>query len=236
MRCIHCLKEIETTRDHVFPNSWYPDNTSQRIQRPVAPACISCNNTLGYLEESLFRKLALCTNPKKAEVSGIHKKLYRSFGVGVDSKQLKKEELIKRKSLVKKILESVSPYEEGIGYFPGLGPDPDFPPENHKSIPFPEKELLAVSKKIIKGLEYCFDKRYIEKPFELDLYFPKENSDLSPVERILSIRSPITYGPGFKVERSTTTEIPKSVIYRITIWGKLKIYGTVMKPEDKRQL
>lgn len=225
MRCVHCLKEIvkekgAKTMDHVFPRQWYTDNTPEKIQRPTVPSCKSCNNKLGAIEEVLFVKLALCTNPAKAEASGIHKKLRKSFE--------------KKKSLIKEIVESATPYKPGAGYFPGLGPNPHFPLEKQRTILMPETELLAVTKKIVRGLENYYNERYIEKPYKLEIHYVKEGADLLDIEHYFKIQLPITYGPGFIVERAAASDDPKSVMYRITIWGTFKYYATIMPYQNKK--
>ena len=50
-RCIHCRETlVETTRDHVFPSSWYPETTPDEVQRWTAPSCERCNGHYGRME------------------------------------------------------------------------------------------------------------------------------------------------------------------------------------------
>jgi hypothetical protein len=52
LQCIHCGAAVdETTKDHVFPASWYPETTPEEIQRWTAPSCGACNNRLGSIEK-----------------------------------------------------------------------------------------------------------------------------------------------------------------------------------------
>src|SRR5712664_2404712 len=84
MKCVHCFIELnEKTKDHVFPTSWYPDTTPTQVQRWTVPSCARCNGTLGRIERELFVRLALGTDPTKAEASGMSKTALRSLGIGV---------------------------------------------------------------------------------------------------------------------------------------------------------
>lgn len=44
--CIYCQNDEGSTRDHVFPASWYPDTTPHEIQRRTLPCCPACNRRL----------------------------------------------------------------------------------------------------------------------------------------------------------------------------------------------
>jgi 5-methylcytosine-specific restriction endonuclease McrA len=85
IRCVHCLRETDaTTKDHVFPSSWYPDSTPETVQRWTVPSCTDCNTFLGKLETDLLVRLALCLEPASASAAGISSKALRSLGLDVD--------------------------------------------------------------------------------------------------------------------------------------------------------
>src|ERR1035437_6096748 len=59
--CVHCLRFTDDiTRDHVFPDSWYPESTPATVQRWTVPCCQPCNKELGVVESDLLVRLALC--------------------------------------------------------------------------------------------------------------------------------------------------------------------------------
>lgn len=230
-RCIHCLAETEYTRDHVFPKHWYPDTTPDHIQRPVAPACSTCNNFLGKLESILFKKLALCIDHAKPEVSGIKNKLFTDLGFGVDMRLLKPkkiEEIKLRRRAAEKLLASTKPYDGKGKAFPGLGGPVGYPSGELRYFLVPDRELLPVCEKIIRGLEYVYKGRYLEAPYRLEIHFVDEVADISSVETMFSTRLPETVGPGFKVERLSAREDQDTVLYRVTVWGTIAIYGAIM--------
>lgn len=236
IRCIHCLKTLyfktdnkdeKATRDHVFPNSWYPDNTPNQVQRLNAPACIKCNSGLGAMEKEVFTKLACCVDHEKIEASGINKKLLRSLGIGVDE-NITSRDLSEREKRRKKLISEMTPYTPDIKAFPGLGLHEGYLPEDHMTIPVPE-ELKPVSEKILRGLEYCMGDRYIEFPYITEIYFPAAEKNVSSIYQLLAeygVRE--SHGPGFKVERVESSDGSRLVIYRVTIWGTLVIWGSIM--------
>jgi len=42
--CIFCGKESEVTDEHIFPESWYPDDTPKDLWLWQGPACYACNH------------------------------------------------------------------------------------------------------------------------------------------------------------------------------------------------
>ena len=118
---------VEETRDHVFPRSWYPETTPGEIQRWTVPCCATCNNKLGRMEREVFTRLALCVDPRKAEVAGLSAKAMRSMGIGVEGLGAKEAE--QRRAQKLKVIRSTVPYKAGIETLPGMGPHPGFPEE-----------------------------------------------------------------------------------------------------------
>jgi len=229
MLCVHCLKETGKTRDHIFPKHWYPLDTPSSVQRPTVPSCKKCNNELGKAEQEIFIKLAMCLDPSNIKAIGINMKLYKSFGFFVDTKKVGIEEVKKRQNILNKIFSQIKDYDPKIKPFPGFGYHKDFAPQEHKRIDVPAIELLSVAKKIIRGLEFIYgENKYITKPHELKVYFIDVNIDL--VDSLLKkFGVKKHYGPGFVVERAIAGGGSGSVLYRITIWDTLVIYGSVLK-------
>ena len=233
-RCIHCLKTSDKiTRDHVFPKSWYPESTPATTQRLTAPSCFDCNNTSGEIEKKLFCRLIPCISPEKQAIWGLRERFSRSLGIGISNGELPSEELLARKKLAVELYNELKPYTAGAQTFPGFGPHAGYPPETQMGIRIPGPELIAVSKKIVRGLEYVLNKkRYIEPPYELDVYFVEEGNNIAQVYTLLSTHgTKKEQGPGFTVERVAATTGTFSVIYRIIIWDTLVVYASIMTPD-----
>jgi len=236
-RCVHCLKRSDKgTKDHVFPRAWYPDNTPQKVQRWTVPCCSNCNGKFGSLEKKLFTRLALCIDPRKVEASGISKKVIEDLGIGVVG--IKDDEKSHRQAQLVGILKKTARYEKGMDTFPGFGLHEGFP-EDEQTALLIEKELLdPVAKKILRGCEYKLGAgRYIEPPYGLGVSFPNEDSGEMEETKSMLQRIGLTYlGPGFSVQRATVETDAKTVIYKVTVWDTLIIYGYVVSSELEAQL
>jgi hypothetical protein len=230
IKCVHCLRELtKKTKDHVFPASWYPDTTPNDVQRWTVPSCSECNGTLGKIEKEMFVRLALCTNPTRAEASGMSKSALRSLGIGVDN--LTPKEKAHRIALAKKVFLKVKPLKDrgGIGLLPGLGPHEGFPAGEQLTLTISNATLYSVSEKIIRGCEYKLNNEgYIEKPYRLKIYFVYDKG-IEDVTALLDSLPATHLGPGFEVRRgqSPLEEGVQIVLYRVVIWGTLKIYATI---------
>src|SRR3989344_18188 len=215
-KCVHCFKElVEVTRDHIFPSSWYTDNTQQNIQRLTVPSCRECNEKFGKLEQKLFMRLVPCIDPTKAEMSGITKKLFHTY--------------TKNPRFLKWLKENLKPYTKDKKPFPGLGPHEGFPLESQSYIPAPVDLLPPVLEKIFRGLEYKFEQRLMKEPYALKIYHVFEEPE--EIKKLLSHKSKkdISFGPGFSVERIVPTNMKEPVIYKTIIWGTFISYASVVK-------
>ena len=154
-RCIHCRERmVKPTKDHVFPDSWYPVSTPPKIQRWTAPSCERCNHEFGEMEKELFVRLALCVDPRKTGALGLSKRAVRSFGV--DAPGISTEERRHREALRDRIRAEVKPYssEAQKHALPGLDSRPGFLVEQLLHVDIPADMMHAVLKKIVRGVEY----------------------------------------------------------------------------------
>jgi hypothetical protein len=230
MKCVHCLKILEQeTKDHVFPKSWYPDNTPNEVQRWTVPSCAQCNGRLGRAEKEMFVRLALCANPTKAQAAGMSKKALRTLGIGVA--EIEPKEKAHRIALLRKVFAEAKQLKDAGDrvLLPGVGPHPGFPAGEQLVITIPDDALRIVSEKIVRGCEYKLNSSaYVEEPLRVKIYFvhDKGAEDLTAFLEKLPVSS---LGPGFEIRRgqSGAQEGVHVVLYRITIWGTLKIYGAI---------
>ena len=144
-RCVHCLEQA-TTKDHVFPDSWYPESTPTTVQRWTVPCCVRCNGELGQAETEVFVRLALCVNPQKIAASGLSQRAIRSMGIR--ARELGENEKRIRDALKNRVLKGARPIsEEGRrNLLPGLGPHPEAPSEQQILIDIPAELLHRVGK------------------------------------------------------------------------------------------
>jgi hypothetical protein len=231
LRCVHCLNPAgKTTHDHVFPKSWYPVSTAKEVHRPTAPSCGPCNSKFGKLENYVLGRLGLCLNPTKAEAAGIPAKALRAVGIGVES-ELSAKERETRDKLKNKLLKEALPYSQVAGkpgILPGFGPYSEIAPDAQLAVLVNAERLREVCAKIVRGLEYHLAGRYVEPPYELDVFFVE---DEAAKELPLKFGEPTLYlGPGFRVQRAPAHDDPAAVLYRIRIWDAMTAHGVIMIP------
>jgi hypothetical protein len=235
LRCIHCGKPVdETTKDHVFPASWYPETTPEDTQRWTAPSCGECNNSLGSMEKKVFSRLILCVDPQRAEAAGLYAKLKRSLGMGVVGLSKKETEHRVRQKIG--LLSAIKPYspEGSASTLPGLGSHTGFKDEDLPQIRIPADLLLKVYEKIVRGCEYVLADRIIEKPYDIQIYFVHENN--IPKDIVRGLASPaakdVHVGPGFRVVRVAAQDDPYTVAYEITLWGRAYFLALIINSSE----
>ena len=78
-RCVHCGKEVHVrTWDHVFPQSWYPEDSPPNIEKWKIPSCKVCNLEYSQIEEDLFITLALCIGRDAPNAKGMYEPIHGS--------------------------------------------------------------------------------------------------------------------------------------------------------------
>lgn len=232
-RCIHCREALtKTTKDHVFPNSWYPDTTPDEIQRWTAPSCERCNGQFGRLEKELLVFLACCINPQKAAARGLYERVRRTMGIGVEG--LSDEEKGHREARRRKLLIEAQPYSSEVlpHIIPGLGPHPEAPVSSQRVITMEEKSIQAVVKKIVRGCEYWLaGGRIVDPPYEIEVVFPSETTEL--VDKIMAAFAfgPVHLGPGLRIRRGGAQDDPLSLLYELVMWETMTVYASILPPE-----
>jgi hypothetical protein len=221
---------VKPTKDHVFPDSWYPMSTSSKVQRWTAPSCGRCNHEFGEMEKELFVRLALCVDPRKIGATGLSKRAVRSFGV--DAPGIRTEERRHREALRDRICEEIKPYssEAEDHALPGLGAHPGFAAEQLRQIQIPAEMVHAVAKKIVRGVEYWLaNGRIVEPPYELDIHFVRETPP--DVLKAFAPSNPVYLGPGFRVRRANAADDSGIVMYEVIVWESLTFYAVILPPE-----
>ena len=199
------------------------------------PCCSDCNGKFGFLENKLFSRLALCIDPRKAEASGLSKKVMEGLGIGVVG--IGDDEQFHRKAQLAGLLKKFARYEEGMETFPGFGPHKGFSEDEQTALLIEEELMGQVARKILRGCEYKLDTgRYIDPPYRLEVAFPNEDSEeMEETKAMIQRIGSTDLGPGFRVQRAVVDTDAKTVIYRVTVWGTLKIYGSVVSSEWEAQ-
>lgn len=230
--CVYCLRFFnKLTSDHVFPKSWYPDTTPLNLEKWQVPSCSECNSKYSKIESGLLQKAGLCLEPTEFRSLGIAEKVIRSL----NPKEAKTvRDGVHRQKQREKVLKGLVPghkiSEEAV--FPGFGPPPDTTINEQMGILVPEKQLKALGEKLVRGITYVKYKRYIDQNHKVDIFFVHEKNAQLVVDEIRRFGREYHCGPGVRIGAAFIQNDPHSGLFDIEIWGKLRMYATVLPKEE----
>ncbi|MFV1976452.1 MAG: hypothetical protein ACC651_11940 [Candidatus Scalindua sp.] len=233
--CVHCLKEVPKRNwDHVFPQGWYPDTTPENLEKWKIPTCKRCNDEYGRIEEDLGIMLSACINPETAQASGIWKKTLRALdpSYGKNEKDKRARERKKRK-LLKLMRRGDEIPDHGI--YPGLGERWGRPRNEQVALPVPAKHLQKLAEKIVKGLAFIEDGQLVDANTGIEYHVANEEGAQPIVEALEKFGKGHSRGPGIEVIRAVTPDDGVSGFYKITVWGELVMYVTVLRKTVNRK-
>jgi len=226
-RCVHCLEHSDhRTWDHVFPVSWYPDSTPQNIAKWKIPSCLKCNQEYGVLEEDLLGRLALCIDPQSEKNKGIVERALRSIDPSSAKGQKDRgSRQAKRQKLQREMLEGHAIPDHGI--YPNLGERWNRPIEERAAISVSASSISRLCEKIVRGITYIADNRFIEHPYHVNFYALTDDGALGFEEVFEKFGQLFAREPGIAVRRAVAHEDKISSLYSIEIFGQFKMYATV---------
>jgi|SRR5687767_9626366 len=227
--CVHCLKYSDTlTWDHVFPQAWNPDTTPPNLAKWKIPSCTRCNNDYSKLEEDLLWRLGLSIDPEDQKSLGISNKVLRSTKpIYAKNKRDSKLRAAKLKRIVEQLMIFRSIPEKGL--LPNFGPQPNLRYDQYVTIPIDEETLVKLGQKIIKGITYLFNKSFIDDQYTINVYLVEDHNAQEVVQTIEKYGVTHHRGPGVLVKYAMSNEGGLSSLWLIEIWGKLKLYGVVLR-------
>lgn len=227
-RCVHCLGHFRTlTWDHLLPISWYPDTTPPNLEKWKFPSCEPCNNEHSKIEESLLRRFALCLDPKDARSAGIPDKVLRSLKP--EHAKTEKDRQVRR-ALREKVLKDEfmtldAPPDHGV--FPGFGPQPGVNYPQLIAIRIPQKELERLTTKLVRGITWKLDNRFIEADEEITISFLRDKDAMEVFGALLHKGAFFDIGPGIRIWRGVAPDDRRSALLAIQIWGRARLYAGV---------
>lgn len=227
--CVHCLRYVPKRNwDHVFPQGWYPDTTPANLEKWKIPSCKPCNDEYGRMEEELGIILSACVNPRSARASGIWKKTLRALDPthGKNEKDRRIRGL-KRQKLLGTMLRGNEIPSEGV--YPGLGERWGRPRNEQAALLVPASHLQKLAAKIVKGLVFLEDGKLVDAETEIEHHVVSPEG-ARPVEELLrSFGNLHSRGPGIDVVRAVTPDDGITAFYKITVWGEIVMYVSVLK-------
>ena len=233
-RCVHCGIEVsQRTWDHVFPRGWYPEDSPKDVEKWKIPACRQCNASYGLIEEELGIIIPLCLGPDAPNAKGMYEKALRALdpSQGRNFKdRLRREK--KRQRILQEMIKGNAIPDEGA--YPGLEERWGRPKQDQAALRVDAEYLRRVVEKIIKGITYIEDNRYLDARTEIE-HHVVAGEGAEPIEQVLA-RYGITHSrePGIEVMRAVTPDDGISSLYKITIWGQFVMYASVIRENAKK--
>lgn len=233
--CVHCRKAVQDlTWDHVFPLGWYPDTTPKNLEKWKVPACHACNAEYGELERDLLVRLGLCVPPESAKGAGIAEKVLRSLrpesGRSDRDRRIRAAE---RARVLRELIPFRTPPLEGV--LPGLGVQPQVYYPEYAGILIPSGSLERLGEKIVRGLTLIHQGVILGSEYSVRVYVVNDAAAASVGALIEQHGHLFERGPGIAVHRASTADNPLTGLYKIVIWGQLRLFAAVLdaswKPE-----
>jgi hypothetical protein len=229
--CIHCLETfVKLTSDHVFPVAWYPDVTPKNLEKWQAPSCKNCNEEHGRNEEELLYRLGLCVNPSEASASGISQRVLRALDPAYA--KVEKDRRIraaKKKTILRELVQLDQLPDYGI--LPGFGPRPGQTYTKYTGIPVPEAGLKKLTTKIVKGMTYVIEGKYIDENYDIETYFLNDQDFDDLLTMLNKYGATFERGPGVVVQRAVPYDRPDAAWFYVQVWGRFKFHVTVTPKE-----
>jgi hypothetical protein len=171
--CAYCVQPIEgkADREHVFPESWYPDGTDPTFQRPKVPSCHRCNRDFGKIEQSLLRTWGICL-PKETDANrGISARAVRSLNPW--EAKGPRDAYFRERTRDAFISSSFLAKPDVAGKFPGLDANrigwgqtaSGIWIRGPRAIPIRGEDVTVFTKKLVRGLFYILSG---DKPLPAD--------------------------------------------------------------------
>jgi hypothetical protein len=186
------------------------------------------------LEEDLLWRLGLSVDPKDQKSLGITDKVLRSTKpIFARNEHDRKRRTAKLKSIVEQLRMFQSPPEKGI--LPNFGPQANLQYDQYVTIPIYEESLVKLGRKIIRGITYLFNNSFIDDQYTINVYLVEDHKAQDVVKMIETYGVTHHRGPGVIVKYAISEEGGLSSLWLIEIWGKLKLYGVVLRKQGMIQ-
>lgn len=221
----------KVTRDHIFPTSWYPENTPLNLERWTVPSCSSCNAKLGTIEEDLKIRMGLCIDPSALPAMGIADDALRAINPRFARDERDRKSREKKRE---KIIQELMPIARNAqGILPNFGPHPG--QEGRSTlvgIPIPASHIEVVGNKILRGLYYKFERRFVELPLKIDILVVHPEA-ASPFDNLLHKFGQFHHrGPGIELWRAKASDSETTFVAKIIIWGRFEVRGSIVAPVE----
>lgn len=151
--CVHCRMNAGTTRDHWFPESWYPSTTPADLEKWTFPSCWECNQRYGKIESRLQSRLALALSPSAPASREVVESVRRSMNParGRNDRD-RRARAARRERLVEQSFSAELAPQHAV--LPGLGPAAGVPLSEQVAAFVGADDLRGFVEKLVRGLTY----------------------------------------------------------------------------------
>lgn len=230
--CVHCIAAEATTKDHLIPQSWYPESTPKSQLKLWFPSCAECNNLYSKIEDRLLSFFGLCLDPEDARAARLPERALRSMTPAAGRNERDQSARRARRS---RIWNEVHFSREALtdGVLPGFGPLPDTACDEYGHILVSVDDLSAMVRKFAKGLAYIQSTALIGPEYQI-CWCPMDEFPDAQIEDILTrfaqVFSPV---PGIRLDRAAAvTEDPTQCFMRIELWSRFHAFAFVCRASE----
>ncbi len=230
-RCVHCLIfHDKLTWDHVFPEAWYPNSTPENLERWKIPSCESCNAAHGRSENELMLRIGLCLDPESTDSAGVVPRALRAIDPAAGRNE--RDTAVRTGKRRRLLAQTESILSRGMpreSIYPGFGPVPGLATNEHIPVALPKRSIEQIVEKIVRGLTYIEDRKFIEPTHVIESHVLREDAACDIRQMLSQFGKSYVREPGLRVERAVTPDDGVSSFYRIEIWGRFVVYASVVQ-------
>jgi len=136
----------------------------------------------------------------------------------------------KRRKLLEKMMHGDDIPNQGI--YPGLGERWNRDRKDQVALTIPKRYVDRLGIKIVRGIAFLEDGIFVEDDYEIEPYAVEADGAKVFEDAIAQHGHSFSRGPGIVVDRAVAEEDGISSIYKITIWGQLIMYLSIL-PRDE---
>jgi hypothetical protein len=176
----------------------------------------------------------MCIGPEEAAAAGIAEKALHSLDPNrAKSKKDRRAREKRCQELLAELTKFDTPPESSL---PGFGVRPHLSYDNYLAIEIPEASMLQLGEKLVRGLTYLRVGRLIDHEHEIRIHVVREGAGDDVRALIHSTGSAVQRVPGLLIESAHLADSPEDSVWRITIWGRLVLFATVVPIESNERV
>lgn len=225
-KCVHCLRDpVPRNWDHVFPEAWYPASTEANLEKWQIPSCIPCNDKYGKIESDFLIRVGLCLDPHDPASKDIVQKALRALNPAF-AKNPKDQRM--REARRAKMLSEIWTGEDIPAHatLPDMGERWGTPVSRQTGIPIPAEYLRQMVEKIVRGVFYVEDGKFIEPPYKIEQWVMPHDASAQWKAELNKYGHVLSREPGIVVHRAVADD-EQSSMFEILFWKQFKMHASV---------